>query len=181
VGEGASVVKAVERKMSFEEAVGNGRWRNDPQVLQMLKLTEADVSQPVSAMVTEGLGKLWSVRTAVQLPPVFDGEVPEHLREHFAKKAAAEAERQSAFFGYDRPLWQTIAGIDPATESQLSPREREESIGRLLGAVIKLVRFEMDEAEKQKSEWRSFMWDPLPKVCFYLQISRTKLTQYAKE
>lgn len=147
----------------------------------MLNLSEEDMASPLAAMLTAGVGKLWSVKAALQTPQEFTGEVPDSKREEFHAKVERETELRSRMYGLDKPLWQTLSGLEPEGEAEMSPREREASIRRLLGAVIKLVKFEMDEAEKQKDDWRSFMWDPLPKVCFYLQISRTKLTKYAKE
>ena len=158
-----------------------GVWRRSPDLLRMLKVDEGDLFLPIPAMLKEGLERLWRVRSALKLPQEYTGVLPVELEEVERAKAAREVEIECRMAGLHKPLWQTFSGIDPETEMELSPRQRSDAIRRLMRAIIQLLKFEMAEADKVDDEVRSFMWDPLPKICHYLGISRAKLTRFSKE
>lgn len=90
------------------------------------------------------------------------------------------------------PLWQRISEL--INERAMRPMLRRERIRKLLKVTDRLLRAEMKtpvagetdspaqraSVEALKAE-RTVFWDPLPEVCFYLEIAPTKLAQYAKQ
>jgi len=158
-----------------------GRWRKSPRVLERLGLTEEELQSPLDALVKEGIARMYRVREAMRSPLEFTGAIPEELRARSFEYGLAEQANAYRGAGLDRPLWQALSGLYPEAEADMSPEQRERAIRLLLSAVIRLLKFEMQEAEKNKDDWRSYMWDPLPRLCFFLGISRAKLTRYAKE
>jgi len=93
------------------------------------------------------------------------------------------------------PLWQRISGLtSESVERELEPMQRRAQIRRLLRAADSILRAELtppkvenpNSAEEQaaiealKAE-RSVFWDPLPEMCFYLQIAQAKLAQYSRQ
>jgi len=153
-----------------------------PEILKMFGLTEEQMRTPLSTMLSEGITRMWRVREAMRVPyEHVGGEIPEELKELEAARGERYQDVHFRTSGMNRPLWQTLSGIEPENEAEQSPEMREQAIRRLLDAVIRLLKFEMKEAEKNRDEWRSYMWDPLPKLCYFLGISRSKLTRYSKE
>jgi len=90
------------------------------------------------------------------------------------------------------PLWQRVSEL--IGERSLRPMQRRERMRKLLKVVDGLLRTEMktpaadenDSPEQHakmkalKAE-RTVFWDPLPEVCYYLEIAQSKLAQYAKQ
>lgn len=93
------------------------------------------------------------------------------------------------------PLWQRVSGLTSlAAERAMRPMLRRERIRRLLKVVDQILRAELKtpacsendpaamkaSVEELKRE-RSVFWDPLPEVCFYLEIGQSKLAQYSRQ
>lgn len=90
------------------------------------------------------------------------------------------------------PLWQRISEL--VNERAMRPMLRRARIRKLIKATDQLLRVELktptagvldsagQRAEKEalKAE-RTVFWDPLPEVCFYLEIAQSKLAQYARQ
>jgi hypothetical protein len=83
----------------------------------------------------------------------------------------------------ERPLWQTISGIDPKREAEMSADERDAGIRKLVAEVRTraAVEFEREDLGKIPEGERSIFWDPLQRICGQLGISRTKLSSYSRE
>ena len=83
----------------------------------------------------------------------------------------------------DKPLWQQISGIDPATEAKLDADARDEAIRKLVREVEARASVELERAETGKipEGERTLYWDPLARICLQLEISRTKLSAYTRE
>lgn len=94
-----------------------------------------------------------------------------------------------------RPLWQRISELtSEGAERSMRPHVRRQRIRKLLKTVDQILREELKpvtipaEASTQEKEAlvalkaeRSVFWDPLPEVCFYLEIGQSKLAQYARQ
>jgi hypothetical protein len=79
--------------------------------------------------------------------------------------------------------WQEITGFtDPEAERKMPRHERRLALRRLFKHYEKMVRDALAEhaADPDKDE-RTFLWDPLPTICFELGIARRKLSQLTKE
>jgi hypothetical protein len=83
----------------------------------------------------------------------------------------------------DRPLWQKISGIDPASEDKLDSNARDAAIRKLVLEVERRATVEFERADSGliPAEERTVFWDPLARVCLQLGISRTKLSLYTRE
>ena len=79
--------------------------------------------------------------------------------------------------------WQEITGFtSPEAERKMPRQERRLALRRLFKHYEKMVRDALAEhaADPDKEE-RTFLWDPLPTICFELGIARRKLSQLIKE
>src|SRR5687768_1568239 len=81
----------------------------------------------------------------------------------------------------DHPAWQKISGLNPETEQDLAPDQRDDCIRKLLVEVELLARIEFDRGDKVPKGERTLFWDPLARICALLSISRTKLSNYSRE
>ena len=83
----------------------------------------------------------------------------------------------------EKPLWQKISGIDPATEGNLDADGRDEAIRKLVREVETRATAEFSRADAGKipEGERTAFWDPLARICLQLGISRTKLSLYTRE
>jgi hypothetical protein len=77
------------------------------------------------------------------------------------------------------PVWQQLTGLDPQTERELSPEDRDEAIGTLLARTDEIIAAEF--ARSVPAGQRTVFWDPIDRVCALLEISRTKLSRYSME
>ena len=78
------------------------------------------------------------------------------------------------------PQWQLITGLNPETESQLSPDERDARIRILLAEVERRAQAELDRADKCPEGERTVYWDPVEAACQDLGIARVKLSAYSR-
>jgi len=83
----------------------------------------------------------------------------------------------------EKPVWQTISGIDPTREKEMDADARDAAIRKLVQEVERRasVEFERAEAGKIPQGERTLFWDPLARICGQLEISRTKLSSYTRE
>jgi len=89
------------------------------------------------------------------------------------------------------PLWQELVGFSKRTERGVAPGERAAGIRRLLKAVQRVTKFELDaELARRGGEWLGknaedpdacFAWDPLRAVCFHFGLAKTALGAWAWE
>ena len=153
------VLPAVDsEKMTPEE------WQAAQAVVPLYGLKQEDLEKPSETVVSGGVTRAWQTVMAVDAAGL--------VKDGNEKK----------------PLWQNLTGLYPEIERTLQPNDRARRIGYLLRVAEKIVRHELkaDEARgKQRAESfaeeRSYKWDPLRTVCFYLRISQYKLSGYSKE
>jgi len=93
------------------------------------------------------------------------------------------------------PLWRRVSGlITDESERAIRPMLRRDHIRKLLKTVDQILRAELkpptgrdnDSAQQKESlaalkSERTVFWDPLPEVCFYLEIGQSKLAQYSRQ
>lgn len=89
------------------------------------------------------------------------------------------------------PLWQRLTGFSNKNERGMAPGERANGIRRLLKAVQRVTKFELDtELVRRGGEWLGknaddpdacFAWDPLRAVCFHFGLAKTTLGAWAWE
>lgn len=77
------------------------------------------------------------------------------------------------------PAWQTISGLVPERELAMSDVERDSAIRTLLKTVCDAARAELNRPVPEGE--RTAFWEPIERVCFRLQIAKTKLSKYSKE
>lgn len=85
------------------------------------------------------------------------------------------------------PMWQLISGISPRNELTLDPAHRRSGIRRLMRVVERMFRADIETPDEDGEgqlaldngmpsfSRRSALWDPLPEICMYLGISKSKL------
>ena len=153
------VLPAVDsEKMTPEE------WQAAQAVVPLYGLKQEDLEKPSETVVSGGVTRAWQTVMAVDAAGL--------VKDGNEKK----------------PLWQNLTGLYPEIERTLQPNDRARRIGYLLRVAEKIVRHELKADEvrgKQRAESfaeeRSYKWDPLRTVCFYLRISQYKLSGYSKE
>jgi hypothetical protein len=77
------------------------------------------------------------------------------------------------------PKWQEISGLTPAAERSMSDKERDDALRALMREVTRLSREEF-QREVPEGE-RSFLWEPIERVCHKLGIARLRLTRFCRE
>src|SRR6185436_14323522 len=65
--------------------------------------------------------------------------------------------------------------------ADISPDQREERLTLLVNVVLKLLREEYKIEQNKPNKFHTPFWDPLPKVCSGLSISRAHLSRLSKE
>ena len=84
-----------------------------------------------------------------------------------------------------RPVWRQITEMDDDGEGYDSPECRGVQIELLVDVVEKLARYELNALAESRaanrSDRRTYLWDPLTNICRYLEISQRKLTTLSKE
>ena len=81
-------------------------------------------------------------------------------------------------------LWRRVSGFSSEkVERELPAGFRLRGIRKLIQSVERLVRAELRRCENDPefNAERTYLWDPLRTICFYLGIARTKLSSYSKE
>jgi hypothetical protein len=82
------------------------------------------------------------------------------------------------------PPWQKISGLLPGAEEKMSRSERRAALRKLFKHYEQLAREALAEHAAEsgaEKEERTFLWDPLPALCFELRIARRKLSALTKE
>jgi AraC-like DNA-binding protein len=80
------------------------------------------------------------------------------------------------------PKWREVAGLTVENEGTMTRSERRYALRKLFRYYESLVREHLKEheADPEKDE-RTFLWDPVPTICFELGIARSKLSSLTKE
>jgi AraC-like DNA-binding protein len=144
--------------------------RDDPAILKLYNITEEEAANPGQALLSAGVRKMYDILRFMELP--YDlGEDGSGMNRAVA---AANA-------GPKIPLWQTITGLTPGSEERMAPEQREEALENLVEVVSRLLRFEMNLENEKPNLYHTPHWDPLPKICVRLGISRAELSRLSKE
>jgi hypothetical protein len=80
------------------------------------------------------------------------------------------------------PKWREVAGLRVENEGTMTRSERRYALRKLFRYYESLVREHLKEheADAEKDE-RTFLWDPVPTICFEMGIARSKLSSLTKE
>jgi len=139
--------------------------RHDPQVLKLFGLTEEEANNPGAALLSEGVKKLHRVVQFMKLPEDLDAE------RRWSERAVEHK---------TLPLWQSMTGLTPNSEDNMSPEKREEALEELIKIVLHLLRYELKAEAESPREFHTAYWDPLPKVCSALGLARTELSRLSR-
>ena len=164
----------------------------EPQIVKDFGLTAEQAADPHGTMLDAGLDLLFGAqaliryRERLRIEALYVQRQKEEQRDPsdatFEKWDAREDEFKPVACG---PAWREISGMDAEGEDACSPGERAEQIGKLLNAVEKLARYELNAHEAKRAagekDARTYLWDPLASICKYLVISQRKLTTLSKE
>ncbi|HYF52463.1 MAG TPA: hypothetical protein VEJ63_23855 [Planctomycetota bacterium] len=77
------------------------------------------------------------------------------------------------------PMWQQLSGLTREAEPKMSDEQRDEAIRALLKKADELAAAEYSRAAPEGE--RSFIWNPIERICFRLGIARSKLSAYCRE
>ena len=181
--------------LTAEDMKGDPRY-DVAAMLAIYNLTEEDMKDPGAALVSGGVQKMWAVARVMALDLVSKvrfaaaeaaktelqklQELEDDTRDpRYLEELRAWGEQEDA--KPPRPLWQIVSGLGDANERDMSPKHRDTAILALLNVVAALARQELAAQRENPRPERSHMWDPLPRICFYLGIARAKLSRYCKE
>ena len=164
----------------------------EPQIVKDFGLTAEQVADPHGAMLDAGLDLLCGVQSLIRyrerlrIEALYVQRQEDERRDFsdatFDKWDAREDEFKPVACG---PAWREVSGMDAEGEDACSPGERAEQIGKLLNAVERLARYELNAHAAKRAagekDARTYLWDPLASICKYLAISQRKLTTLSKE
>ncbi|HYF50259.1 MAG TPA: hypothetical protein VEJ63_12690 [Planctomycetota bacterium] len=77
------------------------------------------------------------------------------------------------------PLWQQLSGLTKDAEPQMTDEQRDEAIRALLKKADELAAAEFARVAPEGE--RTFIWNPIERICYKLGIARSKLSQFCRE
>jgi AraC-like DNA-binding protein len=178
----------------FRKTIEHTPPEEEPRFIKAFGLTPEQAADPVGTMLDAGVELLYATssliryRECVRIEALAQQREEEEEEERDSsdemcdKWIARRDEFRPVFCGR---MWREISGMSEDAEDSSTPGERAEQIGKLLNAVEKLARYELNAHAAKRAagekDARTYLWDPLASICKYLAISQRKLTTLSKE
>ncbi len=138
--------------------------KDDPEILKLYGLTAEEAQDPGRALLSGGVRKMFDVLRYMKLP--YDlGE---------------DGMQRAPDYGKRPPAWQSLTGLFPDQIEEMPPEKREEKAQNLVDIVLHLLRSEINLDKEKPNPYHTVQWDPLPKICAQLGISRAELSRQSK-
>ena len=164
----------------------------EPEIIKFFGLTPEQAADPQGTMLDAGVDLLYATSSLIRYRELVRIEALQQQREEEEDRDPSDAMCEKWIARRDEfkpvacgPAWREISGMDPVGEEASTPGERGEQIGKLLNAVEKLARYELNAHAAKRAageeDARTYLWDPLASICKYLVISQRKLTTLSKE
>jgi hypothetical protein len=77
------------------------------------------------------------------------------------------------------PRWQIISGLTPQESREMTDAQRDQSLRTLFKEVVAMARAEF--RRETPAYERSYLWDPIERICHKLDIARLKLSRLCRE